>query len=143
MSRRILVAVDFGELTSKTISFAQTLAGDSATIDLLHVLVGRPSSLGLALPAARELVDSLIDKEREFWAAKLGEIMATIPEALRGECLLKEGLAAEVIVETAVAGGHDFIAVATHGRTGFEHILIGSVAERVVRLATVPVVVVR
>jgi universal stress protein A len=143
VSRRILVAVDFGELTQRTLAYVTSLTGDGDKLDLLHVLVGRPSSLGLGFPAARELVDSLIDQERQWSVTKLEELMAQIPEHLRGQTLLHEGPPAEVIVETAAEGGHELIAVATHGRTGLEHMLIGSVAERVVRLAGVPVVVVR
>jgi len=46
------------------------------------------------------------------------------------------------IVEFAAANGSDLIIMATHGRTGFSHLLIGSVAERVVREAKCPVLVV-
>ncbi|TNE88714.1 MAG: universal stress protein [Deltaproteobacteria bacterium] len=142
LSNRILVAVDFGELTARTIDYAVRLAGADTQIDLLHVLVGRPSA-SVGLPSARELVDALIEQERTFAQKKLAELQAALPEANRGELILEEGPAADVICEAAEKGGHELIAVSTHGRSGLKHMLIGSVAERVVRLAKAPVVVVR
>ena len=58
------------------------------------------------------------------------------------ETLVTRGAAAQTIVETARGKGVDIIVMGTHGRTGLRHLLIGSVAERVVRLAPCPVMVV-
>ena len=69
--------------------------------------------------------------------------MVTVPEAHRGDCLLRDGPPPEVICEVAGELGHELIAVSTHGRSGLQHLLIGSVAERVVRMAPCSVVVVR
>ena len=50
---------------------------------------------------------------------------------------------ATAIVEEAAAWGADLIVIGTHGRRGFEHLVLGSVAEGVVRRATVPVLLIR
>lgn len=119
------------------------LAHEESKIDLLHVLVGRPSNLGMGMPAARELVDALTKQEHSWAESELDKLSKLLPESVRGEQLLREGPAAEVICEMAEELGHELIAVSTHGRSGIQHFLIGSVAERVVRLSKVPVVVVR
>jgi nucleotide-binding universal stress UspA family protein len=53
------------------------------------------------------------------------------------------GLPFQTIIEAARAADVDLIVMGTHGRTGFSHLLLGSVAERVVRHAPCPVLVVR
>jgi nucleotide-binding universal stress UspA family protein len=57
--------------------------------------------------------------------------------------LTKRGSPAQVIVDTAKRNGADLIVMGTHGRTGLAHMLIGSVAERVVRTAHCPALTVR
>ena len=59
------------------------------------------------------------------------------------EILIRSGEAAQEIVKAAKELDVDLIVMATHGRTGIEHFLLGSVAERVVRTATCPVLTVR
>jgi nucleotide-binding universal stress UspA family protein len=56
---------------------------------------------------------------------------------------LESGDAARTIVELADSGGFDLIVMGTHGRTGIGHLLMGSVAEKVVRRARCPVLTVR
>jgi universal stress protein A len=53
------------------------------------------------------------------------------------------GEPAAAILDAAEAGGFDLVVVATHGRTGIAHMLLGSVAERVVRRCPTPVLTVR
>jgi nucleotide-binding universal stress UspA family protein len=53
------------------------------------------------------------------------------------------GIPAQRITEAAAADGVDLIVMATHGRTGLRHLLLGSVAERVIRLAPCPVLTIR
>jgi nucleotide-binding universal stress UspA family protein len=57
--------------------------------------------------------------------------------------MVKGGVPARVIVDTAKSAGADMIVMGTHGRTGLAHMLIGSVAEKVVRTAGCPVLAVR
>lgn len=59
------------------------------------------------------------------------------------EVVVRPGPAADALVEEARARGAERIAMGTHGRTGLRHLLLGSVAERVVRHASVPVLVVK
>jgi universal stress protein A len=57
--------------------------------------------------------------------------------------MIKGGAPAQMIVDTAKSVGADLIVMATHGRTGLAHLVMGSVAEKVVRTAACPVLTVR
>lgn len=143
LSNRFLVAVDFGVHTARTIEYAIRLADADTRIDLVHVLVGRPPVPAGMYPAAQDLVKALTEQERSYSETRLSELLDTLPEVHRGDCLLRDGPPPEVICEVAKEVGHDLIAVSTHGRSGLQQLLIGSVAERVVRMAPCSVVVVR
>jgi nucleotide-binding universal stress UspA family protein len=71
------------------------------------------------------------------------DLVATLPKGTIRHTEIVPGNPAEVIVERARAEGYDLIVVGTHGRTGVSHLLVGSVAEKVVRLAACPVLTVR
>jgi len=64
-------------------------------------------------------------------------------EGLQGETAIVQGVPFQVIVDTAESQNIDLIVMGTHGRTGLTHVLMGSVAERVVRMAPCPVLVTR
>ena len=68
-----------------------------------------------------------------------------VPDAFRAtwQVEVATGHPADTIVRIAQARGADLIVMGTHGRTGLQHVLLGSVAERVVRLASCPVLTVR
>jgi nucleotide-binding universal stress UspA family protein len=70
--------------------------------------------------------------------------LARVQEAgLQGDSMIVEGIPFQVIIETAESQDIDLIVIGTHGRTGLTHALMGSVAEKVVRLAPCPVLVTR
>ena len=60
-----------------------------------------------------------------------------------GETMIVHGVPFQTIIDTAKEQGVDLIIMGTHGRTGLTHVLMGSVAENVVRLAPCPVLVTR
>ena len=62
---------------------------------------------------------------------------------LEGEIMIVKGVPFQEILETAKTHQVALIIIGTHGRTGYEHLLLGSVAEKVVRLAPCPVLVAR
>lgn len=145
MSRgeRILVAVDNSELTPRTLENAIRYArADGWRIDLLYVLPGPLPTPTNGLPAAREILGDLAHREAAAAEKWLQELWEQIPEELRGEKLVRHGDAAERIVEEA-GQGYQLVVLGTHGRTGLQHVLLGSVAEHVVRRAPIPVFVVR
>lgn len=142
MDAPFLVAVDFSELTEMTVDKAASLAaGQQNRIDLLHV-VKPPRVPSRGNRAAREIVESAQQSHMTAAMRKLKKLADRLPESLRGDVKVLQGLPADVIV-AAAKDGYDMVILATNGRTGLSHTLLGSVAERVVRYAPVPVLVVR
>ena len=82
------------------------------------------------------------DAQRERAQQAVEETAAALPESLPVTRRVESGLPAAEIIDYADAAGIDLIVMGTHGRTGVDHYLIGSIAERVVRNAPVPVLTV-
>jgi nucleotide-binding universal stress UspA family protein len=140
----ILVAVDFSPHADRALKYAAMLAQRlSARLELVHV-VEDPFITGAwnpeaYVPDAGELLEGLIaNAERRL--ATLGQSAAALGVAAKTAVL--SGRPAQAIVEHAEAGGFDLIVMGTHGRTGLSHVMMGSVAERVVRRAPCPVLTV-
>lgn len=133
--RHLLVAVDLSPASVKALTTAVDLAIQlDAELTVLHVV---PIAAASALAATPE--DAGADQDAHldaFVAEHVGGVLA----AHRG---LAQGDPAVEIVRAAHDIGADMIVVGTHGRGGLSHLLLGSVAERVLRDAPVPVVVVR
>jgi universal stress protein A len=143
--RRILVPLDFSPSSDRALAYARALAAEfGASLYLLHVIEDRlmtgpwPTEIYLGeLPKVRE--DLLKDSERHMLECL--ESLAAGGTQATGEVLI--GGPSHAIVEQANANNADLIVMGTHGRTGITHLLIGSVAERVIRHAPCPVFVVR
>ena len=141
--KKILVPSDFSAHSGEALQFAADLARHySASIDLIHVFDTLTYALpeGYVIPSADELDRMLkqcqvqLDEERRG-ALELG--------AGAVETAVLQGGSVPEIIQFAKEHGSDLIVMGTHGRTGFKHFLIGSVAERVVRTAPCAVLTVR
>ena len=141
--RRILVPLDFSPSSLKALHYAKAFARQfSARLVLLHVTepVVFPSELGYA-PLATEALERSFAEDAQ---AKLSAIGAEITAAgLTVETRLRVGRPFHEIATAAAELDVDLIVIATHGFTGLTHVLLGSTAERVVRHASCPVLVVR
>jgi nucleotide-binding universal stress UspA family protein len=142
--RTILVPTDFSRHSEAALKYACGLAERvGATLHLLHVLaevmpVGPDPMLAPVLPpeyfresesASREALERLLDPT---WGTPAGV-----------ETSVRWGSPVDVIVDHAATQHADLIVIATHGRTGISHVLLGSVAERIIREAPCPVLTVR
>jgi nucleotide-binding universal stress UspA family protein len=143
--RRILVPLDFSPPSDRALAYARAFAAEfGASLHLLHVVEDRlltgpwPAEVYLGeLPKVREdLVKDCEHRLRESLDALVADGAAATGEVLIGG-------PSHVIVEQAGVTNADLIVMGTHGRTGITHMLIGSVAERVIRHAPCPVFVVR
>ncbi|TVQ94940.1 MAG: universal stress protein [Deltaproteobacteria bacterium] len=142
MPDRFLVCVDFSALTDKTLQRAIKLAGSGeVVIDLLHI-VPPPRTASRGSYAGRMIVEQAQKASRDAAHRKATPLLDRVPEPLRGEVLVRDGIPADEITELAKKG-YDMVILATHGRTGMSKALLGSVAERVVRYSPIPVLVVR
>lgn len=146
MYERILVAIDNSSTSDKALEEAIKLAlVHKAILRLVHVVDtavmdvdnGGLVSMHEILPALRQGGESLL-KQSEVRAR---EANITAETALL-ETLGVTRVATE-IVEAAKKWPADLIVLGTHGRRGFVHLLLGSVAENVVRMAATPVLLIR
>jgi nucleotide-binding universal stress UspA family protein len=134
---RMLVPVDFSSYSDAALHYAASLAGKvGASVELLHVVedpfVGGVFTSEIYVPSVPEIVQGMINDA----SARLTSLKeAMFPHASDVETCVVVGRAAHTIIEHARKSGHDLIVMGTHGRTGFSHLFIGSVAERVVRAA--------
>lgn len=139
--KNILVPIDFSDCSKKALQYALPLARvHGAALQLLYVL---PPTYAASEAAAIDYVQlkaTLNDNgEKELARFVAEEVPAEIP----AETLVRMGSPAREIVEAARSLTADLIIISTHGRTGFKHLCLGSVAEHVVQRAPCPVLVVR
>ena len=128
----ILFPTDFSENAQHAFSFACSLARDcGARIIVLYVM---PPPLGHEQLEARQRPEEYYGVPRNA----LHKIQAP-DQNVRVEHRLEEGDTADVILNVAGENQASLIVMGTHGRTGLRHLLMGSVAEQVVRKAPCPV----
>ncbi len=140
--KKILVPIDFSNLSKDALPYAVLLAGHyGAELVLLHIAEKFPIDYLLGRGLMNETIAPMI-KQAE---ADLGRIAEDLSKATRvnATAVVREGRPFEAICATAKTGGADLIVVTTHGYTGLKHAWLGSTAERVVRHAPCPVLVVR
>jgi nucleotide-binding universal stress UspA family protein len=142
--KKILVPIDFSDGAEAAVAAAIDLGrktGDAVT--LLHVYELPILPHGMSPAATQDLYDRIL----AAIADRLDEARERAARAAEGAVAIDtrsvDGPAAEQIVAIARDDGYGIVVMGTHGRTGLAHLWIGSVAERVVRTSTVPVMTVR
>lgn len=138
---KILCPYDFSESSSHALRYAIEFASTyKAKLYLLHVFdirvldYGEPI-YGISIPTGDAI------------GAIKTELANSIPEKVKNELqvetIVVSGVPFYEIIKFANENGIDLIVLGTHGRTGLAHILLGSVAEKVVRKASCPVLTIR
>lgn len=141
-TQRFLVPIDFSEHAEQALDYAIALADKlRARLTLLHVIHDMPIGAGdmaSALPyeymqeieaGVQQSMEELLDRARNA--------------GVEGEIVIVHGVPFQAILDATADRHVDLIIMGTHGRTGLRHALMGSVAEKVVRLASCPVLVTR
>lgn len=134
--RRILVPTDFSESAELALAFAESVgAAWGATLHLLHVysVPAFPDGLGIGIDVVTPIAQAA--------EAAMRTALAKHP-ALSEHASVQLGDPREVIVRVAKELPADLVVLGSHGRRGLARVLLGSVAEEVVRLAPCPVLVV-
>jgi universal stress protein A len=143
--RRILVPIDFSRSSARALEVAEGLAA-AAHGRLVLLYVSRAETYlpddAIWLPSPKGLV-----------AARYAEVdvhveLERLADAIRGngfevDTIVQAGPPGDVIAHAATPARVDLVVMGTHGRTGLAHLLLGSVAEQVVREAQVPVLTIR
>jgi nucleotide-binding universal stress UspA family protein len=135
--KTILHPTDFSAGSDGAFRFACALARDyGARLVLLHAA---------EIPAAAFVGGVMIPAPGVQWEPLRQQLGQRLSEAaeVRGETRLAEGAAAPAILRAAKEVSADLIVMGTHGRTGLGRLLMGSVAEQVVRKAACPVLTVK
>ena len=141
-AKHILVPTDFSEYADDALDYAIALAQKlQARLTLLHAVETTPL----------EVAESATQRPPSYWQElgtgteqSMEEFLKRLHDVgLQGETLIVHGVPFQAIIDTAKDKGADLIVMGTHGRTGLTHVLMGSVAERVVRMAPCPVLVTR
>jgi len=136
-ARKILFPTDFSPYGQEALRWATSLARDTgATLIIVHV-EEPPMAYG-----GGEMYLGAEEGDREELRAALVKVVPTDPKVTFQHKLLV-GDPATAIVEAAQQEGADFIVMGTHGRTGLTRLLMGSVAEAIVRKAQCPVLTVK
>ena len=140
--KRILCPTDFSAIAEKAVEYAVFLASShNAALQLLHVvdhLHGFDNYLILSM-TPHEVAERMEKHANE----DLSEVVNQIKETVKTEKAVRHGKASVQIIKMAREMKADLIVMGSHGRTGLSHVIIGSVAEAVVRQAYCPVLVVR
>jgi nucleotide-binding universal stress UspA family protein len=144
--RRILVPVDYSENSKPAVLLAADFAHRfDAELEFVHVW-DRPSYVTDAVmvrhPGGEQR--SLLDMVGENAERDMRDYLAslTLPSGLKSSHRLLSGEPASTLLKELETGHYDLCVVGTHGRTGLAHLLMGSVAEKLVRLSPVPVLTV-
>ncbi|MFO1076389.1 MAG: universal stress protein [Planctomycetota bacterium] len=136
----IIVTTDLSAESKRAFAPATALArGLGIPITLVAVLEDLPFE-----PAAGGLVAAFPDREqvRADWRRELEKLADGIGRGVCKDAVVLDGVdVARAIVEYAAAQRADYIAMATHGRSGLRRLLLGSIAELVIRHSHVPVIV--
>jgi nucleotide-binding universal stress UspA family protein len=142
---RILVPTDFSETADQALEYAKDLATKiGASLHLVHVFRD-PYAVAACAPEVYatvpvEMREHALEEVRERLLERLD---ANEEQRFRGSRGIVRGLIAPQIVDYAASQDIDLIVIGTHGRRGVAHLLLGSVAEHVVRTAACPVLTVR
>lgn len=142
MFKKILYPIDFSEYTEEITSYAVSIAKKyDSELHLLHVIPNlnyfTPYESFLTpenLVAIEKNIEKEIEKDFDKVAKKIDIPVRKI---------IKSGVTFVEIIDYIKEEGIDLVVMGTHGRSGIEHILIGSVAEKVVRKSPCPVLTIR
>jgi nucleotide-binding universal stress UspA family protein len=140
--QHFLIPIDFSPYAEQALDYAIALAKQlQAHMTLLHV-IQPPLIAGADMgvwpsPTFLEELEAAVTSDMEGYLARV------TAAGLEGEIVVVHGVPFQEILHAAKERHVDLIIMGTHGRTGLTHVLLGSVAEKVVRLAPCPVLIAR
>jgi len=136
---KIVVPVDFTKSTDKLVEYALYMAQSlQAVIDFVHVVADYPADAMVGAPYAQEYQEKIYAASKERMAGLIKESQAICPGS-DGEVVYGDPI--DQIVEFAENKKADLLIISTHGARGLEKILLGSVAEHVLKKAHCPVLI--
>lgn len=142
MAQRILVPTDFSPDADRALEYAIELAKAlPARLTFLHVIHFTPMTTGEMFAYSLEGYLNAMESEAQ---KQMQSILERVHQnGLEGETSIVQGIPFQCIIDIAEDQAVDLIVMGTHGRTGLTHALMGSVAEKVARLAPCPILITR
>jgi nucleotide-binding universal stress UspA family protein len=142
MYSKILIPLDWSKTAEKVLPYARYLAGKfTIPVELLAVIDIAEMAAHMAAEKARFL-DTMIEDAARNSGSYLRLMASTFP-GINVTCTVEKARAEEAIIEKAAADNGTLIMMATHGRSGLDRFLLGSVAEKVLRGSANPLLLVR
>jgi len=138
--RRPLVATDLGDTSRHTLELGLRIVGSRATVRVVHAFHVPFESF---MAPTRAALGEVRKPFREKALAQLDALVAPYEDQARWRKIVRAGDARSIVLNEAVRGHADVIAIGTHGRSGLSRALIGSVAEDVIANAPCDVLVAR
>jgi nucleotide-binding universal stress UspA family protein len=138
MYKKILVPLDGSLLAETVLPHAKALAkSEGAELILLHVTVAPPQYLFAQNPVEGENIVKMIVKEAVDYMEAEVSILQT--EGVKVIGIMRDGLVPDMILNIAEETHADMIAMSTHGHSGSQDLLMGNVADYVLRYSHIPV----
>lgn len=141
--KKVMVPIDFSDYSRNallySVDFARHFNAELVLIYVVEPIIYPPDfSMGqVALPTIDQEMDTRAREELEQLTEEI------IPKEIKTTIIVRAGKPFIEIIETAQDEDVDLVIISTHGRTGMEHILFGSTAEKVVRKSPCPVLTLR
>jgi len=136
---RILVPTDGSDGVERAIRHAaEVAASNDAILHGIYVL-STDAYAGLAMESSWESVDRLLREDAERAVERVRDIAAEADATVPVETAVMEGKPSREIVRYAEEEACDLVVMGTHGRGGIDRLLLGSVAESVIRASSIPV----
>jgi nucleotide-binding universal stress UspA family protein len=141
--KNVLFATDFSAGSDYAFDYAISLVRRcDAKLNVIHVINEPVDLRGFYVP---HISFEKLEEEIELGAKKLMEqfVRTHLNDFTNFETFIVPGIAYDEIIKKATDIGADLVVLGTHGRTGLDHVLFGSTAEKVVRKSPVPVMTIR
>lgn len=141
--KKILVPQDFSDYSLHAMKYAVTLA-QLFKSDLIVLHIVEPIVYPADFSFGQVSIPAMEEEIRKHSEEQLNELVEKeIPEGMKSTAIIRIGKPFIEIVEVAKSENADLIVISSHGRTGMDHVLFGSTADKVVRKAPCPVLTIR
>jgi nucleotide-binding universal stress UspA family protein len=142
--KKVLFCTDFSKISDCAFDYAFGIAKrDEGMLYILHVIPSTPQQYHLERHLTKKQLDKITSTLEEDRARMFNEkYLKFIKDKTKVKVVTKSGNEEEKILEFVKKEKIDIIVIGTHGRTGLEHVFLGSVAEKIVRRSPMPVFVI-
>jgi nucleotide-binding universal stress UspA family protein len=142
--KKVLFCTDFSKISDCAFEYAFGIAKrDDGVLYILHIIPPPPQPYAMEAYLNKEQLDKIDADHLEYLEAKFQEqYMKNILDRTKVKFVTESGREDDKIIEFAQKEKMDVLVIGTHGRTGMDHVFLGSVAEKIIRRSPIPVFVI-